>query len=114
MGIYADSCRSHFTQGQVTYMRAIIESYKPTLVKQLPVGCVSRRRLHRRFPNLLPCVGDVVTSTAPPSSAQKRPWCYTSPGTAPARTWGFACCPAADGSPDGEGGCRLGTPSFGD
>jgi len=33
MGIYWDSCRSHFTPGQVNYMRWVIKNYKPTLLK---------------------------------------------------------------------------------
>jgi hypothetical protein len=100
MGAYQDACRSHFTPGQVQFMRNVITTYKPTLTRQLPVDCVAAVDSTDQSPDLLPCVDKVQVN--PQNS---RPWCHTS--KTDASLWAWACCPAADGSSNGADNCRV-------
>ncbi len=99
MGIFVDTCRSHFTPGQVAFMRKTIDTYKPTLVKQLPVDCVAAVDSTDTSPDLLPCTGALQFN-----KEKNRYFCPTS--ITNSKQWGWACCPAKDGSGSGENSCR--------
>jgi hypothetical protein len=108
MGIYYDSCRTHFTPGQVQYMHNIIQTLKPTLVQQLPSGCVSAIDPTDASPDLMACIGPVVTDAT--HSSAPRAWCKTDKYDS--SRWGWACCPLASGQPDMT--CRTGAFSLSD
>jgi len=92
--IYYDSCRTHFTPQQVTFMQNTITALKPTLVKQLVPGCVSSIDSTDDSADLRPCISEVFTDTAHSSTAKA--WCYTD--KLDSAVWGWACCPLASGA----------------
>ena len=99
-----DTCRNHFTPGQVNFMQNIIRKLKPTLMKQEGPSCVAAIDSSDDSPDLQPCLDGTVRE------ANGRKWCRTDPDDASA--WGWACCPSS--SADwGKDACRQGTPDFG-
>jgi len=98
----ADTCRNHFTPGQVNYMQATIQKYKPTLMKQLPPACVAAVDSSDSSPDLQPCLDGTVKTTG------GKQWCRTDPDDA--SVWAWACCPT-NLNWDNDA-CRKGTPNF--
>jgi hypothetical protein len=80
----ADSCRNHFTRGQVLFMQHTIQALKPTLVKQHPLSCRAAVDSEDSSPDWAPCVS--LTKRA----RNGRLWCLTSPDDA--KQWGWAVC----------------------
>ena len=103
MGAYFDSCRDHFTPGQVTFMHNTIAALKPSLMAQIPPGCVAAVDDTDHSADLRPCYSEVFTDTT--HSTEARAWCYTD--RFDDTIWGWACCPLVDGSPDPS--CRTGS-----
>lgn len=99
----ADSCRNHFTPGQVRFMQNVIRQYKPTLMEQRLPDCVAAIDSSDASPDLQPCLKGTVRT-----DAQGRRWCKTDPDDA--TVWGWACCPKS--LEWTEEGCRLGEPEF--
>jgi len=99
----ADSCRNHFTPGQVAYMQNVITVYKPTLLKQLLPSCVAAIDSTDNSPDLQPCLDGTVQT-----SASGKLWCKTDPMDSDA--WGWACCPTSLNW--NQQACWQGTPSF--
>ena len=89
MGVYYDSCRTHFTQGQITFMHDAISYLKPTLVQQVIPGCVASIDPTDKGPDLRPCLGPVITDTT--HSSEPRSWCLTDKTNN--AIWSWACCP---------------------
>jgi len=96
-----DSCRSHFTPGQVDYMQTVTQTYKPTLMKQQLPSCVAAVDSSDYSPDLQPCIGNVFQHNG-------RAWCKTDP--IDPSVWAWACCPQSMDF-DTET-CRQGTPDF--
>jgi hypothetical protein len=99
----ADTCRNHFTPGQVNYMQTVIRAYKPTLMRQLLPECVAAIDDTDYSPDLQPCLpGTVRTSTS------GRSFCRTDPDSS--AVWAWACCPSSLNWD--QDSCRQGTPNF--
>jgi len=101
MSIFEDTCRNHFTPGQVAYIQNTIIQYKPTYLRQLTPGCVSAIDSTDASPDLAPCYGNVETDPT-----TKRQWCVTSKDDN--NQWGWVCCPSSQNPSS----CLSGTPSF--
>jgi len=99
----ADSCRNHFTPGQVNYMQTVIRQYKPTLMKQLLPSCVAAIDSSDYSPDLQPCLAGTVKL-----SASGRRFCKTDPDDE--NVWAWACCPESLNWNEQE--CWQGTPNF--
>jgi len=100
----ADTCRNHFTPGQVDYMQIMIRAYKPTLMKQLPPSCVAAIDSTDNSPDLQPCLeGTLKTNT------NGQQWCQTDPDDK--TVWAWACCPSSMDWDSQD--CWRGTPDFG-
>ena len=91
MGIATDACRSHFTPGQVAFMRNTIAQLKPTLLLNLPADCVAAIDPTDASADLVPCVGPAQPAG---TKGRARKWCATD--AADASKWAWACC-AEDG-----------------
>jgi hypothetical protein len=105
MGIAYDSCRNHFTPGQVVFMQNTILARKPTLIRQLPPFCVASVDSTDNSPDLAPCLNNVVYV-----DETSRKWCRTDPDYT--QVWAWACCPSDDPVLWGKEDCRLGEPNF--
>lgn len=81
----ADSCRNHFTPGQVAAIQKNLEKYKPTLWKQetLP-NCIAAVSSTDSAPDLEPCVSPITVTKG-------KKWCLTD--RSDSRKWAWACCP---------------------
>ena len=99
----ADSCRNHFTPGQVDYMQMVIKAYKKTLMKQLLPQCVAAIDDTDNSPDLQPCLDGTVKL-----STDGRRFCKTDPDNAD--VWAWACCPESLNWDSQE--CWQGTPNF--
>jgi hypothetical protein len=87
----SDACRTHFTPGQVAFMRNTIQTLKPTLFGQkFEVGCVAAVDNTDASIDLAPCIQVFPGSTA----SQGRKWCRTNKNNL--NIWAWACC-ASDG-----------------
>jgi hypothetical protein len=97
-----DSCRNHFTSGQVGFMQTVIRNYKPTLLKQLGPSCVAAIDNSDNSPDLQACLEGTL------QTANGKQWCKTDPDDNNA--WAWACCPSGDNWANDA--CRQGTPNF--
>ncbi len=84
----SDDCRNHFTPGQVNYMQTVIQTYKPTLMKQLLPWCVAAIDGTDNSPDLQPCLKGSLKTT---SNGKKI--CNTDPDNN--KIWAWACCPSS-------------------
>jgi hypothetical protein len=98
----ADSCRSHFTPGQVSYIQSSVARLKPTLMKQLPPDCVAAIDSTDSSPDLQPCLPGTL------ENVQGRKTCRTDKDNA--SVWAWACCPTSMSWTNDA--CRQGTPNF--
>jgi len=92
MTAYADSCRSHFTPGQVAWMRSIVDTTKTVLAQQRPTDCRTTIDATDNAPDFTMCYAAPKTDST--HSPTPRMWCHTDA----ASSWGFACCPGVDGT----------------
>jgi hypothetical protein len=99
----ADSCRNHFTPGQVEYMQTVIRTYKPTLMKQLLPSCVAAIDSTDASPDLQPCLAGTLKT-----AVGGRQYCLTDPDDK--TVWGWACCPTSLDWTSQD--CWQGTPDF--
>ena len=107
MGITFDSCRNHFTPGQVVFMQNTILARKPTLVLQLPPDCVAAVNSTDNSPDLQPCLNNTIYS----DQTTGQDWCFTDPDNN--QVWAWACCPASENNATwGQEPCRQGAPDF--
>jgi len=87
MGIAADSCRSHFTPGQIAFMRSIVHSLKPTLQAGFVPQCVTLVDATDNAPDAFMCAQAAVLSDEH-SPGNPQLWCQTDATNA--SLWGFA------------------------
>lgn len=99
----ADSCRNHFTPGQVQYMQNVIQTFKPTLLKQLLPTCIAAIDSTDGSPDLQPCLTGSLTT-----DPEGKQWCKTDPDND--SVWAWACCPTSMDWTDQE--CWKGSPDF--
>jgi hypothetical protein len=98
-----DTCRNHFTPGQIGFMQSVIRKYKPTLMKQVGPSCVASIDGSDNSPDLQPCLDGTL------QVLNGKQWCKTDPDND--NVWAWACCPSSGGNWENDS-CRQGTPSF--